>query len=118
MQTFKDECAFACPFGKVSSRVWRIFSLHVSSTSGSAFVNFTLLYGVHSTVFYLKSMSERKYKGRGDVAGIDKKYQLLSCTTVPFKVLYSKMKKYFYFCICLCIICVESIKNLLQYRTI
>ena len=48
--------------------------------------------------FYLKStMSERKYKGRGDVAGIDKKYQLLSCTTVPFKVLYSKMKKYFYF---------------------
>lgn len=42
-------------------------------------------------------MSERKYKGRGDVAGIDKKYQLLSCTTVPFKVLYSKMKKYFYF---------------------
>ena len=31
--------------------------------------------------FYLKStMSERKCKGRGDVAGIDKKYQLLYCT--------------------------------------
>ena len=31
--------------------------------------------------FYLKStMSEKKCKGRGDVAGIDKKYQLLYCT--------------------------------------
>ena len=47
--------------------------------------------------FYLKSrMSERNCKGRGDVAGIDKKHQLLYCTTVFFKVLYSKMKKYFY----------------------
>lgn len=87
-----------------------IFSLHASSTSGSACELYTTVWGIVQ-YFYLKStMSERKYKGRGDVAGIDKKYQLLSCTTVPFKVLYSKMKKYFYFCICLCIICVESIK--------
>ena len=32
--------------------------------------------------FYLKStMSERKYKGRGDVAGIDKKHQVITMET-------------------------------------
>ena len=44
-------------------------------------------------------------------------YELLYCTTLLFRVLYCKIKKFF--CVCfLCIICVKSTINLLQYSTI
>ena len=60
-------------------------------------------------LYFKPMMSRSKYKSSNDVAG----------TTGLFRVLYFKIKNgCFIFCACLCIICVESIRNLLQYNII
>ena len=84
--------------------------MHASSTSGCAFVYFTVQYCIeYSSRVSLFQAQDVKRKSSGDVAG----------TTVLFKVLYCKIKNVFFiFCVCfLCIICVKSIINLLQYST-
>ena len=72
----------------------------------------TLLYiTVQSTVSLFQAQDvSKQHKSSSDVAG----------TTVLFKVLNCKIKNVFFiFCVCfLCIICVKSIINLLQYRTV
>ena len=68
------------------------------STSSCPFVYFTGLYSIEysSTVLYFKlKMSESKDKNISDVPGTAKKHQLVYWTSVLFKILYCKIKKYF-----------------------
>ena len=76
-----------------------------SSTSGCAFVYFTVQYCIEysSTVSLFQAQDVGiKRKSSGDVAGTAKKRQLLYCTTVLLKVLYCNIKSVFFIlCVCL-----------------
>ena len=85
--------------------------MRASSTSGCAFVYFTVQCCIEcSSTVSLFQAQDVKRKSSSDVAG----------TTLLFKVLYCKIKNvlFFVFVCFLCIICVKSIINLFQYSTI
>ena len=108
------EHAFTCRHIKLVHVSGVHFHVRASSTGSCAFVYFIVYSTVVQYIYfkprmsgcplairrkscYKPRMSGSKRESSSDVAGTAKKYQLLYCTTVLFKVLYCKIKNVLFF---------------------
>ena len=81
--------------------------IHLSSTSGFAFLYFTVQSTAVQYLYFKPRMSGRKWKCSSDVTG----------TSILFKVRYYRIENVLFSVCFLCIVCVKSFINLLKYSS-